>query len=330
MKIKKSKVVVLACIAAVLVVGIYVVISLKTKQTGFPGMMAGKKQTGVVSVKTSTAEVQTLRDYVNTNGEIETQSSIEVFPDIGGKVVNVYVSLGSPVKRGDKIADIDPSEPGVEYEKSPVYAPISGTITKSPLKNGTTVSVSSVITTIGDVANLQITSRVPERYVASLRQGLKADISLEAYPDKIFSASVTRVSPVVDSASRTKEIILNFTGDYSLVNAGMFAKVHLYTDVYSGKVVIPSSAVIEKDESNCIYVVNEDGKTVSRREVKLGKSVDSLVQILEGLNAGEKIVVEGMRSLSDGAEILDITDGIPLSNEKSSEALSPDGEAKQK
>ena len=110
----------------------------------------------------------------------------------------------------------------------------------------------------------------------------------------------------------------------------MFAKVHLYTDVYSGKVVIPSSAVIEKDESNCIYVVNEDGKTVSRREVKLGKSVDSLVQILEGLNAGEKIVVEGMRSLSDGAEILDITDGIPLSNEKSSEALPPDGEAKQK
>ena len=74
-----------------------------------------------------------------------------------------------------------------------------------------------------------------------LKIGLKAEISLEAYPEQIFSATVVRVSPVLDAASRTKQVILNFDKKDSRVNAGMFAKVKLYTVDYVnvvGKVVL--------------------------------------------------------------------------------------------
>ena len=200
MKNKKGLIIIICCV--VLVIGTVIGVAISTSKknnAGFGGPGFGaQQQTSAVSVKTQVAKKTTLHDYVNTNGEIETQSSIQVFPDIGGKIVDVKVSLGSNVKRGDIIAEIDPSSPGAQYAHSPVYAPISGTITTSPLKSGATVSTASSITTIGDVANLQVTANIPERYVAALKIGLKANIVLEAYPNVVFTATVSRVSPVIE------------------------------------------------------------------------------------------------------------------------------------
>ena len=168
------------------------------------------KQEVIYSVKTQLGEPVTITDFVVTSGDVQTQSSIEVFPSIGGKIVQMNVTLGSPVKKGDVIAKIDASEAGSYYTQSPVIAPISGSILSSPAKLGAKVSANSVITTIGDIENLQITTRIPERYVGELAIGQKAEISLEAYPNVIFMATVSRISPVLDAATRTKEVILNF------------------------------------------------------------------------------------------------------------------------
>ncbi len=307
---KKSKVpfIIVGIVALLAILTVLYTVSYKKKSSqggGFLGFggVSGAGQT-VVTVRTQEASKSVLHDYVNTNGEIETQSSIDVFPDIGGKIVSVSVSLGTTVKRGDEIAEVDPSVPGTEYKHSIVTAPISGTITKSPLKTGTTVNTASTITVIGDVSNLQITANVPERYVSVLKTGLKADITLEAYPDSIFTSTVTRVSPVVDSTSRTKEIILNFDKKDPRVNAGMFAKVKLWTQDYSGAITIPSGAIVEKNDTSNVYVI-KDGKA-ELRPVTLGKNVDNVVQILTGLTEGERVVVEGIRVVSDGVSVHDI------------------------
>lgn len=311
MKNKKGLIIIICC--AVLVIGTVIGVAISTSKknnAGFGGPGFGaQQQTSAVSVKTQVAKKTTLHDYVNTNGEIETQSSIQVFPDIGGKIVDVKVSLGSNVKRGDIIAEIDPSSPGAQYAHSPVYAPISGTITTSPLKSGATVSTASSITTIGDVANLQVTANIPERYVAALKIGLKANIVLEAYPNVVFTATVSRVSPVVDSSSRTKEVILNFDKNDYRINAGMFAKVTLYTSDYSDAVTVPEDCIVEKSNKKYVYVVNADCSTVSEREITTGNTVDKEVQLLTGVSDGETVVVEGMRVLTDGSMINDITKG---------------------
>ncbi len=303
MKSKKIPVIIVV-VCAVVLVATFLLVKFLPKGNSFSGGNRSENAS-LVSVRTMTAELQTLHDYVNTNGEIEPQSSIEVYPSIGGKVFRVYVSLGSNVTKDQLIAEIDPSEPGIQYSNSPVYAPISGTITKTPSKQGEKVSVSSAITIIGDVENLQLTASVPERYVASLKPGLKAEVVLEAYPNDVFSATVVHVSPVVDATSRTKEVILNFDRHDSRINAGMFAKVKLYTQDYSGAITIPSTAIIDKNGDDCVYVI-QDSKAVLRK-VQTGNSVDSLIQILDGVSEGEKVVIEGMRSLSDGASVRDIS-----------------------
>lgn len=349
MKIRKSFIVAGIAVLAVVLTAVYA--NTIGKSSGKPGMAGGPGGKGgrggngaVVSVKTMTAEIKTLHGYVNTNGEVESQNSVSVFPDMGGKVMSTSVMLGSSVKKNEIIAYVDPSEPGTSYRYSPVYAPISGSIISTPLKNGTKVTTSSAIAIIGDINNLQVTANVPERYVAVLKKGLKAEISVEAYPNVIFPATVSRVSPVVDASTRTKKVILTFDTHDERINAGMFAKVKLYTEDYADEVVMPSDALVQNGDEFFAYVVNSsddfknenvekggdnrgkdgrdggnvgnnennnggsknEGETVSKVKVEKGNSVDGYVQILSGVKAGDRVVVQGMSSLGDGSKILDI------------------------
>lgn len=320
---KKSKISLIVTVAAVLLTVAAVVIINATKNTenaGGPGKGGGRGRGGtgntIFTVRSAEAVKKTLNDYVITNGEVESQSAVEVFPSMGGKVQQINVLLGSQVKKGDVIAKIDPSEPGTKYALSPVEAPISGSIVSTPLKVGTKVTTNSAVTMIGDIDNLQISASVPERYVSELKTGLKAEITVEAYPDVIFMATVSRVSPVVDAATRTKQVIMNFDKKDSRVNAGMFAKVKLYTSKYSGKLVVPSDAIITNDDDvSYLFVVNDD-YTVSRRTVKTGKAIDGMIQVTDNLVAGERVVYEGMLSLSDGANVNDLAKPKPAGDKK--------------
>lgn len=312
--------VIIILVIAITAIGIFVVNKSKDNKKGGMPMMGGggRYVPSATSVRTVVAENSVLHDYVVTNGEIETQKSIEVFPSIGGKVVEMKVSLGSPVKAGDVIAYIDPSEPGSYYAKSPVTAPISGSIITSPVKTGQKVSISSVITKIGDIENLQVTAKIPERYIGDLHIGQKAEVSLKAYPEDIFYASVVRISPVVDPASRTKEIILNFDKKYEKVNAGMFAKVKLFTLDYEGYPAIKQDAFVNNNDEYYLFVVKPDSK-VEKRKVVRGKNVDGYYQVLDGVKPGEIVVVEGMLTLYEGAEVKDISGNVAPSAPKKSE-----------
>ena len=173
---KKSIIIIIGTIAVVAAVFIYST-KARSSKVNRGGM---RSQQMTYTVRTQQAVISTLHDYVNTNGDIAAENSVAVYPDIGGRIVSTNVSLGSYVRRGDIIARIDPSEPGSNFALSTVYAPISGSIVSTPLRAGTRVSTQSAITTIGDTSRLQITARIPERYVAYLATGLKAEITLEA------------------------------------------------------------------------------------------------------------------------------------------------------
>ncbi len=320
-EIRKSHFVAVVALGVTVFAVVFATISSKNaKNAGPAGMGAGARRmrgggNTVVSVKTMELAVTTLHGYVSTNGEVESQNSVSVFPDMGGKVISTNVVLGSVVKKGDIIAYVDPSEPGSSYRSSPVYAPISGSIISTPLKNGTKVTTSTAVATIGDIKNLQVTANVPERYVSVLKTGLKANVKVEAYPDVVFEATVSRVSPVVDSTSRTKEVVLTFDKIDPRVNAGMFAKVILYTEDYTDCVVMPVDALVQNGDDYYAYIVNDDS-TVKKQKVTLGKSVDGVVQITSGLESGLRVVTQGQTSLAEGSKILDITNGVQQSNEK--------------
>jgi membrane fusion protein, multidrug efflux system len=270
-----------------------------------PAGGAGKRRpASTFSVRTTVVEQGTLQDYIEANGDIVVDSTVEVNPYVAGKLVSIRLPLGSKVAQGELIAEIDPSTPGSAYALHQVYAPIAGTITSLPLSAGSKVGTTSIIAKIGvlDSSGLQVSSRIAERYVGVLKTGLRANISLEAYPGVSFPATVSRVSPVVDSTSRTKEIRLSFNRPDPRINAGMFAGIRLDTNSYANRLKVPVDAIISDSTGSHVFVALP-GDTVAKRPVEIGITVDGIAEIRTGLALGDIVVVEGATVLTDGARI---------------------------
>jgi multidrug efflux pump subunit AcrA (membrane-fusion protein) len=264
---------------------------------------AAEKSAPVFSVRTAQAERQTLETYLEVNGNIVSERQVTVFPDIAGKLASVRVELGSAVRKGDLLAEVDASRPGTVYALSPVYAPISGTVTTVPPAAGATVAASSGLFTISGTGALEVEAHIPERELGQLRTGLKAAVSLEAFPGEHFSATVTRLSPVVDPASRTKKIVLHFDEADTRINAGMFARVKLSTRRFVDVVSVPSGALVESRGKTGVYVPDLLTGAVNFRETETGVTVDGETEIRAGLAAGETVVIQGQQFLSDGAQV---------------------------
>jgi RND family efflux transporter MFP subunit len=222
------------------------------------------------------------------------------------------VALGSYVHRGQLIAEVDPSRPGTTFMNSPVYAPISGYISRAPLSIGSTVSANTSITTISANGTFEITARIPEREIAGLVTGLKAEVSLQAYPGETFSATVTRVSPILDSISRTKLINLSFDQDDARIRAGMFARLRINTRSYTNILAVPAEAVISARGVETVYIVETvNGQQVAaRREVNSGIILQGWTEIRTGLSEGDRVIVQGQQLLNGGENIRVIGDSI--------------------
>jgi RND family efflux transporter MFP subunit len=229
-------------------------------------------------------------------------------PDITGRIASVSAELGQTVRKGALLAKVDPSKPGAVYELSPVYAPVSGVIVQVQAEVGANSSAGQTLFTIAVDNRVEVEALIPERNVGLLALGLRADVSLEAYPGLTFAAAVGKVSPALDPASRTKKIALVFDRGDPRINAGMFARVKLYTTRYRGAVLVPASALVEKEGKAGVYLV-EGGETAVFRAVTAGASVDNVTQILAGLSGGEQVVTQGQQYLSDGARVHDLAEG---------------------
>lgn len=253
-----------------------------------------------------------LRKFIELNGNVRAEKSMSVYPIMAGKIAGTNIRLGSKVKKGAVIAYVDPSVPGSRFALNEVIAPISGTVISTPLKEGTRVSTETAVTTIGDLSKLQVVVNIPERYVSFLKKGLQADVFLEAYPDKKFSAVVSEISPVLDEATRTKEVLLSFTKMDNRINAGMFADVKLYLKKYAKVFSVPTSCIIEKAGEKFVYAILENEPNIAHiTPIKAGEEIQDKTivnfiapEIIKALDESNvKVVVQGIESLQDGSNV---------------------------
>ena len=204
-------------------------------------------QTPVFAVDTMSVTKGQIQDYLVFSGDISAVSTVDAYSDAAGKVSRLFVSVGSWVNKGQVIARVDPSRPGMEYVESEVKAPISGTVVTLPAQLGMTVSQQVPLARIagGSAASggLEIHLYVSERFISKVSIGQVCEISLDAWPGETFRGRVTEISPTVDPASRTMEVKVGVENTGSRLKAGMFAKVKVITEHKENIVKIPSSAL---------------------------------------------------------------------------------------
>jgi multidrug efflux pump subunit AcrA (membrane-fusion protein) len=268
-----------------------------------PGEAGGGGANTVFTVRIEDAQIRSLQVYIEVNGNIKNKEQVTVVPDAAGKLVSMEAVLGAMVRKGDLLAQVDPSRPGMQYLPSPIYAPVSGMVVSNPIAVGSTVSTATSLLTIAPTGSIEIEALIPEREIGQLRVGLSAELRLEAFPGEVFRAQVVRLSPVVDPTSRTKSIILRLINEDTRVNPGMFARLKLNTRTYENVISIPQDAVVQIRGSTAVFILSDTGGEVHIREVSLGVTVDGEVEIKSGLSAGDKVVVQGQQFLTDGVAV---------------------------
>lgn len=244
-----------------------------------------------------------LDDYLMFGGNVQTSSSVDIYPSMVGKISSINVRVGQYVYKDQVIMEIDASRAGMDFKSSPVKAPVSGTITKMPYNIGTTVATSMSVGQIGNTSWLEIKSNVAERFVSRLSIGQKAELTFESFPGETFSATLTKMDPVLDSSSRTIGIKLILDKRDSRIKAGMYAKIKLVTEIKEGVIVLPSKVVVTRNGEDIVYTINEETNTVTPRHVTAGLRIDDKQEILSGLHDGELVVVKGQALLSENSKV---------------------------
>jgi membrane fusion protein, multidrug efflux system len=260
----------------------------------------------IFAVNTMPAASGQINDYLALSGDIIASSIVDTYSDAAGKISRLYVSIGSTVKKGDPVAAVDPSRPGMEFVASVVRAPVAGTVIALPAQLGMTVSQAVPLARISGGAGLETRLYVAERFISKVSLNQPCEITLDAYPGEVFRGSITEVSPTVDTTSRTMEIRVGVENPGARLKAGMFAKVRIITETKEGVVKIPASAVVNRFGEQYVFSVdktNSQAPVARKRVIVPGIVIDGVMEVRQGIAPDEEIVVRGQTLLEEGSRV---------------------------
>ena len=264
------------------------------------GKGAGRKEKEeTVPVRVMKVKPRDLTKALEYVGNIEGRDEALVYPKVSGKIIEKVKEDGSPIAKGEVIAYIDRDEVGLKFEKAPVESPLSGIVGRVYVDIGSSVTPQTAVALVSSIDTAQINLNIPEVYLPKVLLGQEASITVDAYPDVKFTGKVTKISPVVDLATRTAPIEIMIENKDHRLQSGMFADVKLNIEEKKQVSVILKESVIGKEPATYVYAVR-DGKAVLTK-VKLGIRQGPFYEVIEGLKEGDRVVIMGQQKLRDGS-----------------------------
>ncbi|SRR5579884_179781 len=194
----------------------------------------------------------------------------------------------------------------VEQEKDAfVYAPFDGVISARQMSVGALASPSTAIYTLVS-NNIEVWVNIEESDLTYVRAGIPATMKVTPYADESFDATVEMVSTSGDPRNRTFQTKLLAPNPDGRLKDGMFAQVRFVSSTRADATLIPLTAIVSRGGLNFAYVV-VDGRA-RQRELQLGISDGTNVEVTAGLQPGEQLIVAGLSSITDGAAVTIVPD----------------------
>jgi membrane fusion protein (multidrug efflux system) len=181
-----------------------------------------------------------------------------------------------------------------------VRAPFAGVVGIRGVDIGARVDDETVLTTLDDLAEIEIEFSVPEIFFGRIRQGQTVEATGSAYPGRAFTGKIATIDSRIGQVSRAFRVRAVLPNPDLVLPAGMFMHVSVVLEERPA-VLVPEQAVIAEGDSTYVFTV-EDGRA-TRRKVELGQREAGKVEVLDGLAAGATVVRAGIQRLRDGAEV---------------------------
>ncbi|MBN1383787.1 MAG: efflux RND transporter periplasmic adaptor subunit [Elusimicrobia bacterium] len=269
--------------------------------------VAGKKKQEVKFREVS-PERGSISLTVETNGTVKPRNRLEIKPPIAGRIDEILVKEGAGIKKGDIVAWMSSTEraalldtaraKGEEelkkwadvYKPTPIIAPLTGFIIKRNTEPGQTVSSSDAILVMAD--DLILKAQVDETDMGKLEKEQSAIITLDAYPENKIPGKVEHIayeSEIINNVT-IYQVDIRPLEKLDMLRSGMSADIKIVIKKKQGVLLLPSYAVEETKRGSTVIV--RTGKAEpERRKIKTGIDNGQMIEITEGINGNEIILV---------------------------------------
>ncbi len=257
----------------------------------------------VFVVKTEQVQKRDLKHQLITSGNIKALEEAVLYPRINGKLQKNLLREGDKVKKDQTVSLIDRDEVGATYKPTVVPSTLSGVVGRIYLDPGENVTTQTPVALIVNQSVVRIKVDVPERYVNEIYKGQTAQLSVEAFPDRTFEATLDLISPVVDSLSRSVAVEFRANNSDGLLKSGMFARVDISLKEVKNVLSVSKNSIYEDEETgkNYVLIPSEDRTEAVRKDIEVKFKNNNNWQVA-GLNDGEEIL-QFVYGIKDGSKI---------------------------
>lgn len=187
------------------------------------------------------------------------------------------------------------------YAKTRILAPMAGFISEKKISQGEYVRNGTPLYTLVQIDPLKLLFTVSEKDIGRLKVSQDVQFKVDAYPEREFKGRVTILYPTIDERTRSLTVEARAANPEKLLKPGLFAKVMLYTTEARDTVVIPVTSMLYEGKNVKVFLV--EGDRAKERIVKVGNKYDDTMEVVEGLNGGETLVVVGQQNLAEGVKV---------------------------
>ena len=200
-----------------------------------------------------------------------------------------------------KLAEVQLNQAREALNNAIVTAPVDGIISQVNVQVGNMASSAQAAVSLTNTNTVYSSLSVAENLVNRLAQGQEVKVTVPSVSEQSFVGKIEHISPASDPQTRLYPLKITLDNPEGLIKPGMFAKVELVTDEKADVMSVKSEAVVLKNEKTIVYVVQEE-KAVSK-EVVTGLDTGVDIEILQGLNPGDQVIIKGQTLVDEGHKV---------------------------
>jgi multidrug efflux pump subunit AcrA (membrane-fusion protein) len=182
-----------------------------------------------------------------------------------------------------------------------IRSPFDGYVEKRLVNLGELVKTQTPVMTVVRVDPLKVIAEIPEKMAPWIRDGQPVQLNVDAYPDRMFTGKVSRISPAVSTATRAFPFEALVPNKDAVLKPGTFARVHIETGKIDDVMTLPYAALQYRYGVNRVFLI--EGDKLAVRELKVGDRLGDRIEIVSGVKAGDRVAVTDVDKLADGMKV---------------------------
>ena len=186
-----------------------------------------------------------------------------------------------------------------------IKAPFDGVLGFREISLGAYIDAGSVITSLDDLSVIKVDFNLPERYLTTIKHGQSVIALNSAYKGQQFIGKVTSIDTRINPVTRTLKVRAEIINDDLALRPGMLLNIEVVRQV-ENLLQLPESAIIPIEDKHFVFIIqqgDEQKQSVIRKSIRLGRRLPGFVEVLEGVDQNDLVVIEGALKLSDGTVV---------------------------